>query len=79
MKILNKYKKLALLSAVVLLGSCAGDEPLKDSQLDLSTPPKKKASSSLTFHCERVLITLSWAGEFLAVIKAVRIGVCSWG
>ena len=40
MKILNKYKKLALLSAVVLLGSCAGDEPLKDSQLDLSTPPK---------------------------------------
>ncbi|UFH47869.1 putative zinc-binding metallopeptidase [Flavobacterium galactosidilyticum] len=40
MKILNKYKKLALLSAVVLLGSCTGDEPLKDSQLDLSTPPK---------------------------------------
>ena len=40
MKILNKYKKLALLSAVVLLGSCAGDEPLKESQLDLSTPPK---------------------------------------
>ena len=40
MKTLNKYKKLALLSAVVLLGSCAGDEPLKDSQLDLSTPPK---------------------------------------
>ena len=40
MKTLNKYKKLVLLSAVVLLGSCAGDEPLKDSQLDLSTPPK---------------------------------------
>ncbi len=40
MKTLNKYKKLVLLSAVVLLGSCAGDEPLKESQLDLSTPPK---------------------------------------
>lgn len=40
MKILNKYKKLALLSAVVLLGSCTGDEPLKESQLDLTVKPK---------------------------------------
>ncbi|EIA08218.1 putative zinc-binding metallopeptidase [Flavobacterium frigoris] len=40
MKTLNKYTKLILLSAVVLLGACSGDEPLKESQLDLSTPPK---------------------------------------
>ena len=40
MKILNQYKKLILLSTVVLLGACSGDEPLKESQLDLSTPPK---------------------------------------
>lgn len=40
MKTLNKYKSIVLLSAVVLLGACSGDEPLKESQLDLSTPPK---------------------------------------
>lgn len=40
MKIKTQYKVIALICSVLLLGACAGDEPLKESQLDLSTPAK---------------------------------------
>jgi len=40
MKIKNQYKIIALLCTVLLLGACSGEEPLKESQLDLSTPAK---------------------------------------
>jgi substrate import-associated zinc metallohydrolase lipoprotein len=40
MKIITHYKKLILLSVVVLLSACSTEEPLTESQLDFSTPPK---------------------------------------
>lgn len=40
MKILNKYKKIVILSAVLMLAACSGEEKLKESQLDLSIPTK---------------------------------------
>lgn len=40
MKIKNQYKIVALLCTVLLLGACSGEEPLKESQLDLSTAAK---------------------------------------
>ena len=40
MKILTKYKKLMVLSSIVLLTACASEDSLKESQLDLSTPSK---------------------------------------
>ncbi|SEA75999.1 substrate import-associated zinc metallohydrolase lipoprotein [Flavobacterium gillisiae] len=40
MKIKKQYKIIALLCTVLLLGACSGEEPLKESQLDLSTPAK---------------------------------------
>ncbi|MGO4818062.1 zinc-binding metallopeptidase [Flavobacterium sp. W22_SRS_FP1] len=40
MKKLNFYKKIVVLSSVLLLGACSGDEPLTDSILDVSTPSK---------------------------------------
>jgi substrate import-associated zinc metallohydrolase lipoprotein len=38
MKLKTQYKKIILLLAIVLLGACSGEEALKESQLDLSTP-----------------------------------------
>jgi substrate import-associated zinc metallohydrolase lipoprotein len=40
MKKINLYKKIVVLSTTIFLGACSGDEALKESQLDLSTPPK---------------------------------------
>lgn len=40
MKKLNIYKKIVVLSTVLFLGSCASDEPLKESILDVSIPSK---------------------------------------
>jgi len=39
-----------------------------------SLPPKKNASSILTFHTFKVLITLSCVGADLAVTSAILIG-----
>lgn len=38
MKLKTQYKKIILFSAIVLLGACSGEEALKESQLDVSTP-----------------------------------------
>jgi substrate import-associated zinc metallohydrolase lipoprotein len=40
MKKLNLYKKIVVLSTALFLGACAGDEPLTESILDVSTPSK---------------------------------------
>lgn len=40
MKKLNIYKKIVVLSTALFLGACAGDEPLTESILDVSTPSK---------------------------------------
>ena len=40
MKIKTQYKIITLLCTVLLLTACAGEEPLKESQLDVSTPVK---------------------------------------
>lgn len=40
MKKINLYKKIVVLSTAIFLGACTGDEPLKESILDVSIPSK---------------------------------------
>ena len=53
--------------------------PRSNENVLFSMPPRKNTSSILTFHARRVRMTLSCAGAFRAVTRAVRIGTASLG